>query len=174
MAGMRKTFVDIARQLHEKREFKMKKQEKSTVRSTWMKTFMKITFALALVGVVLFSVTLIGNSRHDIDKLNSVDGEKSRASVEAARSLYGTFKNNEPEKLSKALAHFDSESADEIKLVLAGLENPDFLKADVVSPEFNEKLFYVRVPVQGKPRFQFTMRGEKNAFLLDGVSWCRQ
>jgi hypothetical protein len=166
--GMRRTFVNIGRQLQEKRKLSQKESFVSKIKIP--RGLFALLF-LAAAGAGLFFWT---RSRpDDFDRKIPVSPEDSKAAAQSAKTIYETFKSGGSKDIA-SLTRMDDESLECASELLSKLSGPDFGKASVFAPPYDSAEIHVLVPSKDKREFCFLMRKDKDGFKLCSAGWAAQ
>lgn len=163
--SMRKTFMNIGRQLKEKRAAAQKKPFAAKLPIS-----PALLTALAAAVLIVSGFFWLKSGPSEIDRMTPAPPEEARAAANSAKMMYELFKSEGPESVKK-FAPLEDEAAEFVAKNLAELSEPDFEKAKIVQPQYDSSEFRVSVPNAGKRSFCFFLRKTKGSFLLCSAQW---
>jgi hypothetical protein len=133
---------------------------------------MKFLLIILAVTALVFAAGLFLRSRpSELERESRAPAEGHAAALRAAVRAYIAHKSGGLEELKKNMAPLDDYEA--VDTVMKSVRGPDFDKAAVVSPSFDQSMFYVRAPDRDGKIFQFTVKRTGDRPLLQSVSVCR-
>ncbi len=134
MATMRKTFLEIARQVRAKQNSEAKS---SSTRLESVKKYMKIAFVLCVLGGLPWGVYHISaGTTPEVAAVVTLDDAASLPAKQAAEMLYNSFKNS-PDEYRQFCETLDGHGKMAADKILASISAPDWKSARVVSPKLD-------------------------------------
>lgn len=164
---MRKTFVNLERQIREK---KAKGEQRTLNFPPWAaKTFkiLCILFVVVLVNFVSFKI--FGTPQPQEARIDKVSGDNAAKAIEMSRKVFESYKDNSGNEFPKLIARMDSHAVKDCKTYMEKLEIADFNRASVFSPAKDSEQFYVYVPARNGEKVQFVFRNLNSNLALDWV-----
>jgi len=171
---MRKTFVNLGRQIVERTEKRERKAETQNQKLRWsMRPLKAAIIILITASSIYFSFSFWNAPTSEVSAIEKIgDASVSENAIGLSEKIYEAYRDNKFEEYKSFIKTLDMHAQKDCESVFAKLSSPDFNNASVCCPKTDKNLCFVYLPPsKSGEQVQFVLRksAKDNSFRFEGI-----